>query len=112
MEFRDPLLGVTGHHVDLTDPVVIQQEHRLLFLQCDIFTGQKMFSFLGSIKGPSSAKRVLFYTCPSQQNRGHGFFLLMLEDKTTSSFRSMSKAAYDDAFRKGLPPCMNTKMVR
>lgn len=35
MEFRSPLLGASGHHVDFTDPFVIQQEHRLLLLKCD-----------------------------------------------------------------------------
>ena len=34
-------------------------------------------------------QRVSVLTFPSQQNRGHGFFRLMLDDKTTSSFSSM-----------------------
>lgn len=35
MEFWGPLPGATGHHVDLADPLVIQQEHGLLLLERD-----------------------------------------------------------------------------
>lgn len=88
MQFGCPLPGAAGDHVDLTDALVIQQEHRLLLLKKwqkhdyddddDNAGGLLLFNSFDCI-----------LTFPSQQKRGHGFFRLMLDDNTTSSCRSM-----------------------
>lgn len=44
---------------------------------------------VSSWRGEQSFECHYVITFPSQQNRGHGFFLLMLDVKTTSKFSSM-----------------------